>query len=143
MPDERRNELRGFILNHNKARAESRGPGHISVLHSACGGQECPGSEFDSFGFDSLFRFRTAETDCGHGNRLIVSADAKGRIESVGMGPAFDEPQRVGTAGSESFCRSIADCRWEGVVDSGDAGVELPQDRIDEGGSGTFAGALD
>ena len=143
VPDESSNELRSFILNNAEARAESRGPGHISVLHSACGGQERPGSEFDSFGFDLLFSFRTAEADCGHRDRLIVSADAKGGIESVGLNPAFDEPQRVGTTGSEGFCRSIADCGLRGVVDVGDVRVELPQDRIDEGCSRTLAGALD
>ena len=104
MADKSRNELRGFILNDTEGpRGKPRSWSTSPCCTRRAETRKCPGSEFDSFGFDLLFRFRTAEADCGHGNRLIVPADAKGGIESVGLGPAFDEPERVGTAGSESF----------------------------------------
>src|SRR5712692_4978737 len=93
MADERGNELRGFILNDAEAGSERRGSRDITPLASSRGRQQSAGSEFGSFGADLGFRFRTAKADCGDRNRLIVPANADGGIESVSLGPAFDEPQ--------------------------------------------------
>ena len=113
------------------------------MLNSSCGGKETTGSEIDSFGSELGFCFRATKTDIGHGNRLIVPADVRGGIESIGPCPAFDEPQWVGTAGSERFYRSSADRGLPKGFSVGDVRAEFPQHRIDKGGSGTFAGALD
>src|SRR5271168_4452559 len=98
--DKRCDELRGFILNNAKACSESGGPGDIPALHESGRGEKSTGSEFDSIGVQLSFCCRAAKTDRGHRHRLIVLADAKRRIESIGPGPALNEPRRVGTTGS-------------------------------------------
>jgi len=98
--DESCDELRGFVLNNAKARMESGRSGDIPVLNSSRGRKKSTGSEFDSFGAELGFSLRATKTDRGHGNRLIVAADAERGIESIGPGPPFDEPRRVGTTGS-------------------------------------------
>src|SRR5580658_773770 len=62
------NELRGFVLNHTKARWEGSRPGDVSVLHSARRGEENTRSKFDSFGAEQLFCLSMTKTDSGHGN---------------------------------------------------------------------------
>jgi hypothetical protein len=61
-------ELRGFVLNHKKARWEGSSPGDVSVLNSARRGKEHTRSKLDSFGAEQLFCFRMTKTDSGHGN---------------------------------------------------------------------------
>ena len=117
--------------------------GDVSTQNSSRGARKATRSEFDSFGAESLFRFRTTKTDCGHGNRLIVLANAKSRIEPVGLGPAFDEPQRVSAAGGESLDGSGGDhgmCRFIGRRD---ASSHFSQNSIDKRSGGTLASALD
>jgi hypothetical protein len=96
-------ELRGFVLNHTKTRSKSSSPGDVSVLNSARRVKEHTRSKLDSFGAERLFCFRMTKTDRGHGNRLVVLANAKSGIDSVGLDPAFDEPEWVSAAGSESL----------------------------------------
>ncbi len=105
--DQSCNELGGFILNHTEAGAERRRFRNVPAQDSSRGGKESAGSEFDSFGPKLLFCFRTPKPDCGHGNRLIVLADAKRGIESVRLDPAFDEPGRMGAAGGEQVSLKI------------------------------------
>ncbi len=57
MSHQSRDELRAFILDHTEGRAESSGPGDVSVLNSPRGSQESAGSQFDSFGAELVFRF--------------------------------------------------------------------------------------
>src|SRR5271157_853329 len=85
-------ELRSFVLNNKESRSEGSSSRDVPALDSSRRGQESSGSEFNSFRSDLLVRFRATETDCGHGNRLIVLADAKCGVETVGAGPAFDQP---------------------------------------------------
>jgi hypothetical protein len=101
--DQSRDELRGFILNNTEACPKSGGLGDVPVPHSSRRGKESAGSEFDSFGAEPVFCFGTTKADCGHGNRLVVLANAQSGIESVGFDPTFDEPEWVGTAGGESL----------------------------------------
>jgi hypothetical protein len=68
-------QLRRFVLNYTQAALENGRLGDVSMSHSSSRGEESAGSQFDSFGLKPPFRFKMAETDCGHGHGLIVSAD--------------------------------------------------------------------
>jgi hypothetical protein len=74
--DQSRNELRGFVLNDAEAGSKSGRLGNVPVLNSPRRGEESAGAEFDSFGEELIFCFGTTKADCGHGNRLIVPANA-------------------------------------------------------------------
>jgi len=141
--DERRDELRGFILNHAKAGAESGGSGDVPLQNQASRSKKCAGSEFDAFGAKLLFRFGTTKAKCGHGNRLVVLANAASGGETVDCGPTLDEPQWMRTRGSESLGRRVfvRELRRRGGL--GKASGQFTQDGIYEGRGGTFARALD
>src|SRR6266446_2142167 len=101
--DKSRNELRGFVLNYAKARSERGRLGEVSLQDSSGRGKENAGSEFDPLGAELCLYVRTTKTDCGHRNRLIVLANAKSRGESVGLGPAFDQPARMRAVDGQSL----------------------------------------
>ncbi len=113
------------------------------MLHSPRRGKESTGSEIDSFGAELIFRFRTAQADRGHGNRLVVLANAQSRMDAVGLRPTFDKPQRVSAADGESFGGSAADRMLRRVVRLRDAERKFAQDSIDEWSCGTLASAFD
>src|SRR5580704_4883953 len=137
------NELRGLILNDAKACPESGSLGDVPAQNSSRGGQQSAGSEFDSFGAELLFCFCAAKTDCSYRDRLIVLANAKSGIESIGLGPAFDEPRWMSAAGCESLDGSSADRGLSGFVGRRNASRHFSQHGIHEGSGRTLPGALD
>src|ERR1700728_829374 len=102
MSNQSRYKLRSFVLNRTEAFAESLGSGDVSALHSPRRCKKGSGSQFDSFGAQSLFRFRMPETDRGNGNGLIAPANSQREIEPVSPYPAVNQPLRMGAAGGES-----------------------------------------
>ena len=139
--DQSRDKLRGFILYDTEIRSESRGVGDVALQDSSSGSEENAGIQFDTFSVEPVLRFRMTQTDCCDGNRLVVQANAQSRVESVSLYPAFNHPQRVGAACSESFGRSAARALRSFVV-RGNAGGEFAQYRVDERSGRALAGAL-
>ncbi len=117
--------------------------GDVAVLHSSRRSKERTGSEFDTFGAEAIFCFGSAKAHRGHGNRLVVQANAKSGFDSIGLDPALDEPQWVRTAFRKRLGRGMVDLVLRGAVALRDADGELAQNRIHERSGGTFASALD
>ena len=64
-------------------------------------------------------------------------------FESIGLHPAFDEPQWMRTVGSECTGRAAVDRRRSGVNARRKVGNEFPQNGIYEWSGRAFASALD
>ena len=142
-PHESGDELRGFVLNHAEARSESGSSRDVSVPNLSSRGEESAGSQFDSFAAEVVFRFRMTKTDCCHGHRLILPANLPRGFESIGLRPAFDEPQRMSTAGGECLGRGTLNRGWRSVEAWRSSTNKFTQHSIDEWSGRTFAGALD
>ena len=95
LADESCHELRSFVLNNASTCSERGSPSHVSVLNPARGDQKSTRSQVDSFGAKLRFRFWTTKADRGHGNRLVMLANAESGIEPVGLGPS-DRPATAG-----------------------------------------------
>ncbi len=83
-------QLRGFVLNDDRAGAKGAGFRDVSGVDGASGGKERSAGQSDLFGLERGFGFRLAQADAGCGDRLIVPADGFGDGEPIVAGPAFD-----------------------------------------------------
>src|SRR6202035_1685768 len=66
LADQSCNQLRGLVLNNTQALSEGGCSRNVSALHTPSRSKESTRSQFDSFGAESVFRFRMTKTDRGH-----------------------------------------------------------------------------
>ena len=78
-------------------------------------GKESAGSQFDSFGAELVFCFGMTKADCGHRAQIDCVGKFELRLRVHRLRPAFDEPQRMGTAGGERLGGSTINRGWRSI----------------------------